>query len=122
LILQCIIKNNKHRLGGTFMVKATYKSRETKTTDITPEFTAGRLTNYGGLVPFAAFLGETLPFQEVLDQQLQLGMGPNCTYSDWQIFTLIIFGYLCGQDRLAHFEQLSLDSTVQKLLALDSPI
>src|SRR5699024_3209029 len=62
------------------------------------------------------------PFQEVLDQQLQLGMGPNCTYSDWQIFTLIIFGYLCGQDRLAHFEQLSLDSTVQKLLALDSPI
>src|SRR5699024_9025459 len=61
LILQCNIKNNKHRLGGTFTVKATYKSRETKTTDITPEFTAGRLTNYGGLVPFADFLGETLP-------------------------------------------------------------
>src|SRR5699024_4445580 len=122
LILQCVTKNNKHRLGGTFMVKATYKSRETKTTHITPEFTGARLTNYGGLVPFADFLLGKLPFQEALAEQLELGMGPNCSYRDWQVFGLIIFGYLCGYDRLAHFEELSRDLTVQRLLGLEGPI
>lgn len=104
------------------MVKTTYPSERTKTTKIIPEFTGSQLTNYGGLVPFAGFLLEKLPFREALAGHLDLGMGPNCRYADGQVFGLIVFGYLCGYDRLAHFEQLSRDTTVQKLLGLDRPI
>ncbi|HLR24661.1 MAG TPA: transposase [Fodinibius sp.] len=104
------------------MVREMYAKSPVKTTKIHPEFTAGRLTNFSGLVPFADFLLEKLPFREALAARLDLGMGPNCSYGDWQVFGLVVFGYLCGYTRLAHFEQLSLDTTVQKLLDLDGPI
>lgn len=104
------------------MVKETYTKSPVEATRIHPEFTDARLTNYGGLVPVADFLLDKLPFRQALAEQLDLGMGPNCSYADWQVFGLIVFGYLCGYNRLHHFEQLSRDSTVQKLLGLDGPI
>ncbi|MCC5905358.1 MAG: hypothetical protein JJU13_04080 [Balneolaceae bacterium] len=93
-----------------------------KTTPITPEFTDARLTNYAGMIPFSDFLLDKLDFGQTLARHLDLDMGGNCQYQDWQIFGLIIFGYLCGYRRLAHFEQLSHDSTLQKLLGLYGPI
>jgi len=104
------------------MVKAIYKSCSAKTTKIIPEFTDAQLTNYGGLIPFADFLLEKLPFRQALAEHLDLGMGPNCSYQDWQVFALIVFGYLCGYKRIQHFEQLSRDTTVQRLLGLEGPI
>ncbi|MDZ7694268.1 MAG: hypothetical protein U5K69_24630 [Balneolaceae bacterium] len=104
------------------MVKEISQKSTKKATPITPEFTDARLTNYGGLVPFSDFLLDTLDFGQALAEHLDLGMGLNCHYQDWQVFGLIIFGYLCGYDRLSHFEQLSRDPLVQKLLGLDGPI
>jgi hypothetical protein len=104
------------------MVKETCQKFTTKTTSITPEFTDARLTNYAGLIPISDFLLDKLDFRQVLGKHLDLGMGANCRYEGWQIFGLIVFGYLCGYRRLAHFEQLSRDTTVQKLLGLDGPI
>ena len=51
-----------------------------------------------------------------------MGMGSNCTYADEQIFGLIVLGYLCGQDRLTHFEALSHDAIIQQLLGLEGPV
>jgi len=104
------------------MVKETCQKSTIKTTPITPEFTDARLTNFAGVVPFSDFLMEKLDFRQALSEHLDLGMGANCQYQDWQIAGLIVFGYLCGYRRLAHFEQLSRDSTLQKLLGLDGPI
>lgn len=104
------------------MVKETCQKSTLKTTPITPEFTDARLTNFAGVVPFSDFLINKLDFRQALDEHLDLGMGVNCQYQDWQIAGLIVYGYLCGYRRLAHFEQLSRDSTVQKLLGLDGPI
>ena len=104
------------------MVKGTYAKSPVKTTRIHPEFSDTRLTNYAGLVPFGDFMLDKLPFRQSLYRELDLDMGSNCSYADWQVFGLIVFGYLCGQQRLAHFEQLSRDAMVQKLLGLDGPI
>lgn len=104
------------------MVKETCQKSTLKTTQITPEFTDARLTNFAGVVPFSDFLMKKLDFRQALSEHLDLGMGTNCQYQDWQIAGLIVYGYLCGYRRLAHFEQLSRDSTVQKLLGLDGPI
>ena len=104
------------------MVKETSQKTTKKPTSIFPEFTDACLTNYAGLVPFSDFLLGKLDFAGVLSEVLDLGMGDNCQYQDWQIFGLIVFGYLCGYDRLAHFEQLSQDTTVGKLLGLEGPI
>lgn len=104
------------------MVKETYPSERTKTTDIAIAFTDTRLTNYAGLVPLAEFLFDKLDFRQRLAEQLELGMGPNCSYQDWQVFGAIVFGYLCGYKRLSHVEQLSGDTTVGRLLGLDGPI
>ena len=104
------------------MVSEMWQKSTKKTTPITPEFTDARLTNYAGLVPFSDFLLEKLDFRKALADHLDLGMGTNCHYQDWQLFGLIIYGYLCGHRRLIHFEQLSRDTTVQKLLGLDAPI
>lgn len=104
------------------MVKATYSKKLVKINSILPEFSSSELTNYAGLVPFADFLLGKLPFREVLERELDLGMGSNCSYQDFQVFALIVFGYLCGYKRLAHFEELSRDTTVGKLLGLEGPI
>ena len=104
------------------MVRETCQKSTINTTPITPEFTDARLTNYAGLIPFSDFLLDTLDFRKALAEHLDLGMGTNCQYKDWQIFGLIVYGYLCGHRRLIHFEQLSRDTTVQKLLGLDGPI
>jgi len=104
------------------MVKPNYSKKQPITTKIHPEFTDALLTNYGGLVPFAEFLFKKLSFEQALAEHLDLGMGPNCSYRNGQVFGLIVFGYLCGYRRLAHFEQLSRDQTVQKLLGLHGPI
>jgi hypothetical protein len=104
------------------MVNGTYPKSQIKTTPIIPKFSDVRGTNYGGLVPFAEFLLKKLPFRQALAEHLELGMGSNCSYQDWQVFGLIVFGYLCGYTRLTHFEQLSRDTTVQKLLGLDGPM
>jgi len=104
------------------MVNETCQKSTLKTTSITPEFTDARLTNFAGVVPFSDFLMEKLDFRQVLAGHLDLGMGANCKYQDWQILGLIVYGYLCGYRRLAHFEQLSRDTTVQKLLGLDGPV
>ena len=86
------------------MVKEKYQKTTIKTTSITLEFANTRLTNYSGLVPISDFLMEKLDFRQALAEHLDLGIGANCQYQDWQIFELIIFGYLCGYDRLAHFD------------------
>ena len=86
------------------MVTETSQNSTPKTTPITPEFTDARLTNYAGLIPFSDFLLEKLDVGQVLARHLDLGMGTNCQYKDWQIFGLIVYGYLCGHRRLAHFE------------------
>jgi hypothetical protein len=104
------------------MVNETSQNSTPKTTPITPEFTDARLTNYAGLIPFSDFLLDKLDFGQILAGHLDLGMGTNCQYKDWQIFGLIVYGYLCGHRRLIHFEQLSRDTTAQKLLGLDGPI
>jgi hypothetical protein len=104
------------------MVKENYTKSSLKTTRIHPEFTGGRLTNYAGLVPFADFMLDKLPFREALAAELDLGMGANCSYADWQVFALMVFGYLCGQDRLSQFAQLSRDKTAGQLLDLEGPI
>ena len=104
------------------MVKKSYQKSTKKTTSIIPEFTNACLTNYAGLVPISDFMLEKLDFRQALAEHLDLGMGANCKYEDWQIFGLIVFGYLCGYDRLAHFEELSRDTTVQKLLGLEGPV
>ena len=104
------------------MVKETCQKSTSKTTPIIPEFTDARLTNCSGVVPFSDFLMKKLDFRQALADHLDLGMGANCQYQDWQILGLIVYGYLCGYRRLAHFEQLSRDTTVQKLLSLDGPI
>ena len=103
-------------------MRKTCQKSTINTTPITPEFTDARLTNYAGLIPFSDFLLDTLDFRKALAEHLDLGMGTNCQYKDWQIFGLIVYGYLCGHRRLIHFEQLSRDTTVQKLLGLDGPI
>lgn len=104
------------------MVKKNYHKNSTKSNKIHPEFSDSRMTNYGGLVPFSDFLSEKLLFRNALDNQLDLGMARNCKYSDWQVFGLMILGYLSGHQRLAHFEGLSSDPVVQRLLGLDTPI
>jgi hypothetical protein len=104
------------------MVKETYAKSPVKTTRIHPEFSDVRLTNYAGLVPFADFMLEKLPFRGALQRELDLGMGPNCSYADWQVFGLMVFGYLCGYARLSQFAQLSRDTTAGQLLDLGGPI
>ena len=104
------------------MVSENCQKSTINTTPITPEFTDAQLTNYTGLVPFLDFLLDKLDFGQVLSMRLDLGMGTNFRYKDWQIFGLIVYGYLCGHRRLIHFEQLSRDTTVRKLLGLDGPI
>jgi len=104
------------------MVKATYSKKPVKINSVNPEFTDKKLTNYGGLVVFSDFLLEKLGFREALTSELELELGPNRSYQDFQVFTLIIFGYLCGYKRLAHFEELSRDASVQTLLGLEGPI
>jgi len=104
------------------MVKQNYSKKQPITTKIHPEFTDALLTNYGGVIPFADFLFTKLGFGHVLTEELDLGMGSNCTYADEQIFGLIVLGYLCGQDRLAHFEALSHDAMIQQLLGLEGPV
>jgi len=104
------------------LVKATYSKKPVKINSITPEFTDDKMTNYGGLIPLSDFLLKKLDFREALASELDLGMGPNCSYQDFQVFALIIFGYLCGYKRLAHFEELSKDASVQTLLGLKGPI
>jgi hypothetical protein len=104
------------------MVNKMYPKKGVKANTIHPEFSGNRLTNYAGLVPFSEFLLKKLPFRQALAEQLDLQMAPNCTYQDWQVFGLIVFGYLCGYRRLAHFEELSNDVLIQNLLGLDGPI
>jgi len=104
------------------LVKVSYSKKPVKINSITPEFTDDKLTNYGGLIPLSDFLLKKLVFREALASELELGMGPNCSYQDFQIFALIIFGYLCGYKRLAYFEELSKDASVQTLLELEDPI
>ena len=104
------------------MVKETYTKSLVKTTKIHPEFTDARLTNYSGLVAFAELLFTKLSFGQVLAEELDLEMASNCSYADWEVFGLIIFGYLCGHKRLSHFEELSNDALIQGLLGTSGPI
>jgi hypothetical protein len=104
------------------MVKKTYTEKSTKTSKIHPEFTEPRLTNWSGLVPFGDFLLETLDFRRAVGEQVDFGMAPNVSYQNWQVFGLMIFGNLCGQAHYNHFEELSKDKVVQRLLGLDSKI
>ena len=97
-------------------MKLTCQKSTINTTQITPEFTEARLTNFVGIVPFSDFSLKKLDFSQVLAEHLDLCVGANCQYQDWQIAGLIVYGYLCGYRRLSHFEQLSRNSTVQKLL------
>ena len=105
------------------MVKEKYQKSTIKTTSIIPKFTNACLTNYAGLVPISDFMLEKLDFRQTLAEHLNLGMGSNCQYQDWQIFGLIVFGYLCGYDRLAHFDPPAggRDTTAGKLLGLEGP-
>jgi hypothetical protein len=104
------------------MVKTTYAKKSAKTTTIHPEFTEDRLTNWSGLVPFADFLLEKLDFRQTVAEEVDMEMASNVRYQDWQVFGLMLFGYLCGQARYSHFEELSGDAVVQQLLGLQSNI
>lgn len=104
------------------MVKETYPYKARKTNHIEAEFSGHRLTSYGGLSVFSDFLFDELNFEHLLEKHLHLGMGPNCSYSDGQVFGLVVFGFLCGHRRIAHFETLSEDVVAKQLLGTATAI
>lgn len=95
-----------------------YNKNRVKSNNIHVEFSDNNLTNYAGIVPISDFLMKKLGFAQRIKSGLSLQMGSNVTFQDYQIFSTIIYGYLCDYKRLAHFEELSKDRIIQKLIGL----
>lgn len=84
-------------------------------------FTAGKLTNFSGILPVFKFLHK-IGLNTLLDQELSLKDKSNQTYSLKQILNAVILGVLSGADRMIKIEYFTLDPLVQKLLALSKQI
>ena len=82
------------------------------------EFSDNNLTNYAGIVPVSDFLLKKLGFAQHINSGLSLQMGSNVTFRDYQIFSTIIYGYLCDYKRLVYFEELCKDRIIRKLIGL----
>ena len=104
------------------MVKERYNPKPIKINPIQAEFSDHHLTNYAGLVPVAEFLFRKLDFIKALSDHLFLPIRSNITFHNFQLLGLIIFGYLGGSTRLSHFEELSKDRIIQRLLGLVKPV
>lgn len=110
------MKSNK--IGDTLKMIRKYDKKSIKTNKISVEFSDLNLTNYAGLVPVAEFLFKKLDFFKALKIHLFLPLRNNFTFHNYQIFSTIIFGYLCSYRRIVHFEELSKDRVIQKILGL----
>ena len=104
------------------MVKERYNPKPIKINPIQAEFSDHHLTNYAGLIPVTDFLFRKLDFIKALSDHLFLPIRSNITFHNFQLFGLIIFGYLCGHTRLSNFEELSKDRIIQRLLGLVKPV
>ncbi|MCD6440835.1 MAG: hypothetical protein J7L86_03480, partial [Candidatus Marinimicrobia bacterium] len=72
-----------------------YNENRVKINNIHVEFSDNNLTNYAGIVPISDFLMKKLGFAQRIKSGLSLQMGSNVTFQDYQIFSTIIYGYLC---------------------------
>lgn len=77
-------------------------------------FTAGRLTNYSGILPFYRFMKRLKIFQ-LLDNRLNIHLHHNKQYSTSQIIAAVTLGILSGLNRIIKIEAFSYDPLVQHL-------
>jgi hypothetical protein len=85
------------------------RSKEKKL-HIKTSFTAGKITNYCGVLPAYKFM-KKLGLVELLGN-ISLSLGHNAKYSTVKLLSLVILGIVSGLNRIAKMESFSRDPLI----------